>query len=120
MASFPGWRRPRGALFGLEDVDVGEVAVAPGEVYAVAYDELVWDLEAEVSHAEIHLPPRRLGQERADLQGGGLALQKRAPQVGEGQARVYDVLDEQDVPAVMSSSRSFRMRTTPLLWVPAP
>jgi hypothetical protein len=48
-------------------VDVGEVAIGAGVVYAVAYDELVRDLEAEVPYGQVDLPPLRLAEQRADL-----------------------------------------------------
>src|SRR3712207_5061413 len=73
-----------GEDLGLEDADVGEVAVGAGEVEPVSYHELVGHLEAEVVHVELHPSPGGLGEERADLQGGGLARKQGAPQVGEG------------------------------------
>src|SRR5918999_615627 len=82
---------------GLQDADVGEVAVGTGVVEPVAHDELVRHLEAEVLHVELHPPPRGLTQKRADLQRGRPASEQRAADVGEGEPRVYYVLDDQDV-----------------------
>src|SRR5215216_5400943 len=82
---------------GLEDADIGEVAVGAGEVEPIADDELVWHLEAEVLDVELHPPPRGLGEEREDLQRGRLAGLQGAQQVGEGEPRIYDVLDYEDM-----------------------
>src|SRR5215208_3144943 len=94
-----GWERGWQATFGLQGVDVGKVAVGSGEVDAVPHDELVGHLEAHVHDVEIYLSARGLGEERADLQGGWLAREQGSPQVGEGEPRVYDVLDYEDVAA---------------------
>ena len=45
-----------GEDFGLEDADVGKVAVGPGVIEAVAYYELVRHLEAQVLHVEVDPP----------------------------------------------------------------
>src|ERR671916_1641522 len=82
---------------GLQDADVGEVAVGAGEIESVAHDELVRHLEAEVLHVELHPPARGLTQKRADLQRGRPAREQGPANVGEGEPRVYYVLDDQDV-----------------------
>src|SRR3954468_21324758 len=84
----------------VEYADVGQVPVPLGEVEAVADDELVGDLEADVAHRHGDLAPRRLGQQGADLEGGGLARFQVADQVREGQARVDDVFDHEHVAAL--------------------
>src|SRR5687767_14209395 len=48
--------------------DVRQVAVALGMVQPVSDREAVRDLEADVLGGQVHLPPRGLGQQRADLQ----------------------------------------------------
>src|SRR3954453_20888554 len=79
--------------------DVREVAVALPDVEAVADGELVGDLEADVARRQLDLAAVRLGQQGADLQRGGLARAQVAQQVLQRQARVDDVLDDQDVAA---------------------
>ena len=67
----PGGHRPMPGLTGedfiFEDADVREVAVGAGEVQAVADDELVGDLEAQVLDVELDLAAGGLGEEGADL-----------------------------------------------------
>src|SRR5215213_3589209 len=87
------------ATLGLQGVDIGEVAVGAGEVDAVPHYKLVGHLEAHVLDIEIYLSARGLGEERADLQGGWFAREQGSPQVGEGEPRVYDVFDYEDVAA---------------------
>ena len=84
---------------GVQDPDVGQVAVPLGEVEPVADHEAIRDLEADVADGHVDLAPLRLGQERADLERRGLARAEGAAQVGERQPRVDDVLDDQHVPA---------------------
>src|ERR671917_594067 len=94
-----GWERGLPVTPGLQGVDVGKVAVGTGEVDAVPHDELVGHLEAHVLDVEIYLSARGFEEERADLQGGWLAREQGSPQVGEGEPRVYDVLDYENVAA---------------------
>jgi len=74
---------PEGS-FRSQGVDVGEVAVGASEVDAVPHHKYVGHLKAHVLDRQIYLSARGLGEERADLQGGGLARKQGAPQVGEG------------------------------------
>src|SRR5919107_708792 len=97
--------RPNPTLFlvgredlGLEDTDVGEVAVGSGVVETVSNDELVGHLESQVPHVEVGAPPGRFGEEGTDLQRGRLAGLQRAQEVRERQARIDYVLDDKDVP----------------------
>src|SRR4051794_18747399 len=83
---------------GLEDTDVGKVAVGSGVVQAVSDDELVGHLETEVSHFEVGAPPGRFGEEGTDLQRSRLAGLQGAQEVRERQARIDYVLDDKDVP----------------------
>src|SRR6476620_6659953 len=83
-----------------EHTDVGQVPVALREVQPVADHEAVRNLEADPAHGHIDLAAGRLGQERADLQRGRLARLQVANQVRERQARVDDVLDDEDVAAL--------------------
>src|ERR671921_711326 len=82
---------------GLQDANVGEVAVGPRVIEPVSDDELVGHLEAEVPDVEPCASPRRLGEEGADLERGWLAGEQGTHQVREGKPRVYYVLDYQDV-----------------------
>src|SRR3954465_10726648 len=74
-----------------------EVAVALGEIEPVAENELVVDLESDVSHRCRHDAPDRLVQQRAHLQPAGPPVAQLAQDVGEGEAGVDDVLDQDDV-----------------------
>src|SRR4051794_35253494 len=81
----------------VEYADIGQVPVSLGEVEPVADHELVRDLEADIAHGDVDLAARRLGQQGADLEGGGLARLQVPNQVGERQARVDDVLHHEHV-----------------------
>src|SRR5919107_5764289 len=84
---------------GLQDANIGEVAVGPRVIEPVSDDELVGHLEAEVPDVEVRTPPGGFGEEGADLERGRLAGEQGTPQVGEREARIYDVLDYKDVTA---------------------
>ena len=56
-----------------EDAHGAQIAVALGVVEAVADDEMVGDLEADVAHVHLDLGGLRLAQQGADLDGGGAA-----------------------------------------------
>src|SRR5581483_699839 len=62
--------------------------------------EPVRDLEAHVADVHVDLAPGGLGQEGADLQGGRLPGLQVPDEVGEGEARVDDVLDDEHVAAL--------------------
>src|SRR5262245_28123291 len=81
----------------LQDADVRKVPVALREVEPVTDDEPIWDLEADVTDGNVDLPPRRLRQERADLERGGTPRPEVAHQVRERKPGVDDVLDDEDV-----------------------
>src|SRR3954471_10508015 len=92
-----GFPRSVRVCSGLQRSDERQVAVLLRVVQAVADDELVGDVEAEVADVEVHLLDAFLAQERGDLERGGLASGEVPQQVFERQARVDDVLDDQDV-----------------------
>ena len=75
----------------------GQVAVALGVVEAVADDELVRDVEADVADRHVDLGGLGLAQQRADLDRGRAARPEVAQQPGQRQAGVDDVLDDEDV-----------------------
>ena len=79
---------------------VRQVPVPLAEIEAVADHEAVRDLEAHVAHGHVDLAPLRLRQKRAHLEARRLARLEIAHQIGERQARVDDVLDDEDVPAL--------------------
>src|SRR3954452_10280806 len=90
---------PAGDQVGVQKADIGEVAVPLGEIEPVADDELVRDLEADVSHRDVDLAAAGLRQQGADLERRGLAGLQVAHQVRERQAGVDDVLDDEHVAA---------------------
>ena len=70
-----------------ERADERQVAVALGVVEAVADDELVGDVEADVAHVDVDLGRLRLAQQGADLDRGRAARRQVGQQPGQGQAR---------------------------------
>jgi hypothetical protein len=58
-------------LGGFEDADAVKVAVALGEIEAVADDEFVWNLETDEIRFEGHLAAAFFIEEDADAETGG-------------------------------------------------
>src|SRR5579862_4409061 len=81
----------------LDHADERQIPVALGEVEPVADDEAVLDREPEVVDLHRHARPGGLVEERADPDAPRLPRAKQVHQVRDGQARVDDVLDQQDV-----------------------
>jgi hypothetical protein len=79
-------------------VEVGQVAVPLVQVEAVADEELVGDGEANVPHRQVlDEPAIRPVEQGGGRERGGRAERERLAQVVERQARVDDVLDDDDV-----------------------
>jgi len=87
-----------GGVGGVE-ADVGDVAVDFGEVHAVADDELVGDLEADVVGLDGDEAATGFVEAGGDLEGGGLVLEHEAAEIAKGEAGVEDVFDQDDVVA---------------------
>src|SRR5258708_37887544 len=66
-------------------------------VQAVADDKAVGNLKAAIKHRNVRQPAHAAVEQRAHLQAARMAFVERAQQVTQGQARIDDVLDEQDV-----------------------
>src|SRR5699024_4567690 len=77
--------------------DVRQIAVALGEVQAVAHHELVGDVEADLEDVEGGLDGVRLAQQRDDLERPRVAGREVAHEPRQGQAGIDDVLDDDDV-----------------------
>src|SRR5919198_1948501 len=82
-----------------ENRDKGQVSVALPEIEPVADHEAIRDLEADVADGDVDLAALGLREERADLEARRLARLEVPHQVGEGEPRVDDVLDDEDVAA---------------------
>src|SRR6478672_9309070 len=82
-----------------EGADAPQVAVLLVVVEAVADDELVGDVEADVLHRDVDLDDVGLAQQRADLDRGGAARLEVGLDPRERQAGVDDVLDDEHVAA---------------------
>lgn len=104
----------------LQNADVGEIAVVICVIEAVADDELVRDLEAAHIGLVALGMARRLVQERDRRNGCGVPCAEELTQVLHGEARIDDVLDDDDMAAVMLLSRSLMRRTTPVDCADAP
>ena len=78
----------------------GRLRYCLGVVEPVADDEAVFDREADVFHLDVDLPPRRLAQEARGAQRPRVARAQNVLQVGERQAGVDDVFDDDHVAAV--------------------
>ena len=78
---------------GLDDSDVGQVAVAMAEVEAVAHDEDVGNFKAHVIRAHGDNAPSGLVEQGRDLQALGAVRGEKSFQVIERAPRVEDVFD---------------------------
>src|SRR6185437_16271914 len=83
--TFPGLRNLTltGCQLVAEYGDVGQVPVPLCQIEAVADDEAVGNLEADITHRNVDLAPGGLGHQRADLERGRLARFEVAHQVRE-------------------------------------
>src|SRR5262249_18521596 len=86
-----------GASDAVEHGDVGQVAIQPVVVQAVAHDEHVGNRESDVVDPDVHLPTTALVQEHACAHAARPAGLQRPLQPGERQARVDDVVDDENV-----------------------
>ncbi|MNW59131.1 hypothetical protein D3C74_370310 [compost metagenome] len=74
-----------------------QVAVLLRVVQAVAHDELVGDVEADVAHVDLGLRGVGLAEHRRHLDRRGAAAAQVRQQPREREARVDDVLDDEHV-----------------------
>src|SRR5687768_4283205 len=91
-------RRSRRRLF-RDDADVRKVAVLLRVVEAVPHHKLVLDGEADVFNGHVDFPPRRLAEQAGGAESSRRARPQDVLQVGECQAGIDDVLDDDDVAA---------------------
>ena len=84
-------------ILGADDGHVGQVAVLLEQVQAVAEDELVGDLLADVVGVDVDLSSGGLVQECAGLDASGTLGLDVIHQELQGIAGVNDILDDQDV-----------------------
>jgi hypothetical protein len=81
-------------------VQIGQVPVALLQVEPVAHEELVGHREAHVADGQVvHQPAIGAVEERHRGEGARVAERECLAEVVERQARVDDVLDDQDVAA---------------------
>ncbi len=80
-----------------EGAHEGQVAVALGEVEAVAHDEVGGDAKARVGHVEVVGLVVVGDRQRAHGQAGRLPGEQVAAQVRQGEVTVDDVLHQQDM-----------------------
>src|SRR6185436_15595072 len=86
-----------GASDAVEGGDVGQVAVKPVVVEAVADNEHVGNREAHVIDGDVYLTPAALVEEHARPHAPGPAHLEHPLQRVERQTRVDDVVDKEDV-----------------------
>src|SRR5215510_3453526 len=100
MPARPLYTGPKGrcgASDAVEGGDVGQVAVKPVVVEAVADNEHVGDRESHVIDEDIYLTPAALVEKHARPHASGPARLEHPLQRVERQTRVDDVVDDEDV-----------------------
>ena len=83
--------------YSFEHADVRQVAVLLGVVEAVAHHEPVLDREADVLHLHVDRPAGRLAEQARRAQRLRAARAQDLLEVGQRQAGVHDVLDDDHV-----------------------
>src|SRR5690606_22203118 len=87
------------SLPSVHHANVRQVAKLLVEVEAVADDEPIGNLEADVVDRHVDLPARRLAQQSHRPQAGRLARGEDVEQIVQRKARIEDVFDHHDVAA---------------------
>ena len=77
-----------------------KIAVLFGVVEAVADHEPIVNREADVLDGDIHLPARGLAEQTRRAKRLGVPGPEDVLQVGQCQARIHDVFDDDDIAAV--------------------
>ena len=75
-------------------IDVGEVATLVVVVEAIAYDEVVLDIEATIVNLQIYLQATGLNEERSDEYFFRFLLAQHVECLLHGEARLDDVFDD--------------------------
>ena len=99
--------------FLLENPDIGEIPVVIGVIQPVTDDKVVRALEADVIRGQGGVVADLFIQEGDGFDAAGAAGGEELLQVLERQARVDDIVHQDDVPPVMSMSTSLLSFTTP-------
>src|SRR5581483_203942 len=81
--------------FGLEDADVGEVAVELVKVQTVADDEFVGNIKADVIEFDFDFTTPSFVQKGANFEAGGVAREECFGDVIEGAPGVHNVFDDE-------------------------
>ena len=82
-----------------QNAQVRQIAVMLREVQSVADNEFVGNFKAAVIDFHVDFAARRLVEQRADFDAGGLLVEEIIDEVIHCRARIDDVFDEQDVAA---------------------
>ena len=85
---------------GVENVDVFVIAAQLVIVQAETHDEAVLDFHGHVVQLEVLFVDFRLEEHRADLHVGGAGVQQKGVEVGDGLARIDDILHYDDGPSL--------------------
>jgi hypothetical protein len=84
---------------GFEDADVAEVAVMLSMIEAVTHYEFVGNAEADVGDVDGALAAVGLVEQGGDTDGARLALFQQMDEVGESNAAIHDVFNDEKVGA---------------------
>ena len=76
------------------------MAKLAGVIQAVSDDELVLNLESDIFNGDVDLAPARLAQQAGRAKRPGVARAEDILEIAERQARIDDVLDDNDVSAL--------------------
>src|ERR1700682_4820089 len=81
----------------LVDPDVGNVAIALGDIEAVPHHEVRRDVEPDVAQVQLGALAAFFDEKRAHLEAGGTTGQEAAAQIRQREPAVDDVLHHQDM-----------------------
>jgi hypothetical protein len=87
-------------MVGGHQANIGQVAVALGVVHSVPNNEEIGNGKAYVVCLNLLQAARRLVEQRGDAQGFGMLLKEKFAQVGEGEAGIENIFDQQNILAL--------------------
>src|SRR5438876_12166448 len=85
------------AVSGLEDGNVRQISILLRVVETIANDKTILDGEADVFDLDVDLAARWFAEQARRPEGAWIACAENLLQVGEGEAGIDDVLDDDDI-----------------------
>ena len=85
--------------FFFQYANIRQIPIAAVIVQSISYDKSVGDFKSIIIDRDIYFPARRLTEQRRNLYGSGPPFQEKGFQFAERNPRIYDIFDDEDIPA---------------------